>query len=69
MLSKYSKEQLQTAVAALNNYKEGPFIRYEWEELVSRLCHINDPALREKMGREMETILEKDPAFKDLEMI
>ena len=69
MFSKYSKEQLQAAVAALKNYKEGSFIRHEWEELVSRLYHINDPAIRAKMVGEMETIMEKDPAFKNFGMI
>ena len=69
MFSKYSKEQLQAAVAALKNYKEGSFIRHEWEELVSRLCHVNDPVLREKMTREMEAIVEKDPAFRNFGMI
>ncbi|MEI6825207.1 MAG: hypothetical protein WCK54_06430 [Desulfuromonadales bacterium] len=64
MFSKYSKEQLQTAVAALKNYKEGPFVRHEWEELVSRLCNINDPQIREKMHNELKAILEKDPGFK-----
>ena len=65
MFSKYSKQQLQTAAAALKNFKEEPFVRHEWEELVSRLCRINDPVLREKMTREMDTILKKNPSFKN----
>jgi hypothetical protein len=64
MFSKYSKQQLQTAVAALKNYKEGPFVCHEWEELVSRLCNNNDSQIREKMHYELKAILKKDPGFK-----
>ncbi len=64
MLSKYSKQQLQTAATALKSHAEPPFISHEWEELVYRLCHHHDPALREKMEREMKAILAKDPGFK-----
>ncbi len=64
MLSKYNKQQLQTAAAALKNHEESQFISHEWEELVSRLCHHHDPALREKMEREMKSILAKNPGFK-----
>jgi len=65
MFSKFSKQQFQTAADAMRSFREEPFIRHEWEELVSRLCRVGDPVLREKMAREMETILEKDHAFKN----
>lgn len=64
MFSKYSKQQLQAAADALRVHTESPFVSYEWEELVSRLCHHHDTALREKMEREMKAILAKDPGFK-----
>jgi hypothetical protein len=63
MTSKYSTKQIQAAVAALNTYKEEPFVKHEWEELVLHLSHDNDPRLREKMYREMDEILRKDPGF------
>ncbi|MFZ4856682.1 MAG: hypothetical protein ACOYL3_09820 [Desulfuromonadaceae bacterium] len=69
MFSKYSKEQLHAAAEALRVYKEEPFIRHEWEELVSRLCRDNDPVLREKMTREMQIIVEKNPTFKNFGML
>ena len=65
MFSKYSKQQLQTAAAAMRIHVEPPFVSYEWEELVSRLCHVDDPVLRKKMESEMKTILEKNPTFKN----
>lgn len=64
MHSKYTVKQIKAAVTALKNYKEKPFVRYEWEELVLRLSRDNDPQMREKMHREMDDILEKDPGFK-----
>ena len=66
MFSKFSKQQLQAAVEALKDYKEPHFVRHDWEELVSRLCHDSDPVLREEMTREMEIIMEKDPSFINL---
>jgi hypothetical protein len=64
MFSKYNKQQLDTAVAALKSHKVKPFISHEWEELVSRLSHDSDPQVREQMHRELQSILEKDPGFK-----
>lgn len=64
MSSKYSVQQIKAALAALKAYKEKPYVSHEWEELVFRLSHDSDPQLREKMYREMDDIMEKDPGFK-----
>jgi hypothetical protein len=64
MFSKYSKQQLHTAIAALKAHQEKPFVCHEWEELVSRLAHDSDPHVREQMHDELKEILEKDPGFK-----
>ena len=64
MCTKYSAKQIQAALTALHAYKEKTYISHEWEELVLRLSHDNDPQLREKMYREMDDILEKDPGFR-----
>jgi len=64
MESKYSAKQIKAAVTALKNYKEKPFVKHEWEELVLRLSRDNDPELRERMFHEMEEIMEKDPGFR-----
>jgi hypothetical protein len=64
MSGKYSDQQIKAAVAALNDYQEKPFVSHQWEELVLSLCRDNDPHLREKMYREMDVILKKDPGFK-----
>ncbi len=63
MYTKYSAKQVKAAVTALKNHKEKPFVRHEWEELVLRLSHDNDPQLREKMYREMDDIMKIDPGF------
>lgn len=68
MFSKYSKQQIQAAVAALNDNKDKPYISHEWEELVLRLSKDNDPQMREKMYREMDAIMENDPGFKIFRM-
>jgi hypothetical protein len=64
MSSNFSAQQIKTALASLKAYKEKPFISHEWEELVFRLSRGNDPHLREKMYREMDEIMQKDPGFK-----
>jgi hypothetical protein len=63
MSAKYSAQQIKAAVAALNAYKEKPFVKHQWEELVLRLSHNSDPLLREKMSREMNEVMAKDPGF------
>jgi hypothetical protein len=63
MFPKYSAEQIQAAVAAMKAYDTTACISHEWEELVLRLSHDNDPHLRERMYREMDEIMEKDPGF------
>lgn len=63
MTGKYSSQQRQAAVTALKANHEEPYISHQWEELVLQLSHDNDPRLREKMYREMDEILEKDPGF------
>jgi hypothetical protein len=61
MYFRYSIEQIQAAVAALNAHNEKSYVSHEWEELVFRLSRDNDPRLRERMYREMDDILTKDP--------
>jgi hypothetical protein len=68
MSTTYSAKQIKSAVAALNAYKHQPYVSHEWEELVFRLSHDNDPQLRERMHREMDEILEKDPGIKMFRM-
>jgi hypothetical protein len=63
MSDKYTVQQIKTAVAALKAYKEKPFVKHQWEELVLRLSHDSDPCLREKMKREMNDVMVKDPGF------
>jgi hypothetical protein len=63
MFTKYSAQQIKTAVTALKAHTEKPFVSHQWEELVLHLCRDNDPGLREKMYREMDDILTKDPGF------
>lgn len=69
MSKRYTAKQVKAAVTALKNHKEKPFVRHEWEELVLRLSRDNDPQLRERMYREMDDILEKDPGFKLFKMV
>lgn len=64
MAGKYSDQQRKTAVLALKAHREKPFVSHQWEELVLQLSHDNDPHMREKMYREMDAILDKDPGFK-----
>jgi hypothetical protein len=68
MSTTYSVQQIQAAVAALKAFKERPFVSHEWEEIVSRLIRDNDPRLRERMYREVDDILAKDPGFKVFNM-
>lgn len=68
MVGKYSAQQIKAAVAALKTHQEKPYVSHQWEELVLRLSHDNDPQLREKMYREMKVILDKDPGFKIFRM-
>lgn len=63
MTTTYSKQQILTAVTALKAHKEKPFVTHQWEELVLQLTGGQDPRLREKMCREMDEILKKDPGF------
>jgi hypothetical protein len=64
MVEKFSDQQIKAAISALKAHKEKPFVSHQWEELVLQLSHDNDPHFREKMSREMETILDNDPEFK-----
>jgi hypothetical protein len=63
MSTTYCCQQIQVAVAAMKAYKEKPFVSHEWEELVFRLSRDSDPQLREKMYREIDEIVAKDPGF------
>lgn len=63
-MSKFiSAQQIKAASTALNAYKEKPFVKHQWEELVYYLSRGNDPQLREQMYREMDAIREKEPRF------
>ena len=68
MAGKYSDQQIKAAVAALNAHQEKPFVSHQWEELVLLLSRDNDPHMRERMYREMDAILDKDPGFKIFRM-
>ena len=68
MSTTYNAQQIQAAVAALKTLKEKPFVKHQWEELVFWLSRDNDPQMRERMYREMDTILEKDPGSKVFKM-
>jgi hypothetical protein len=63
MSTTYSEQQIKAAVTALNVYHEKPFVKHQWEELVFHLCRNNDPVMRERMIREMDEILEKEPGL------
>lgn len=68
MSSIFSEKQIKAAVSALKANKEKHYVSHEWEELVFRLSRDNDPQMREKMYREMDEILAKDPGFKTFRM-
>jgi hypothetical protein len=44
------------ACSLLRAYQEQPFINYKWEELVGKLCRMEDPGLRETGLRELKNI-------------
>ena len=54
----FSTQQIKTALEALRGHKEKPFVKHQWEELVTALCHCDDPALRERMQRKLAVIRE-----------
>jgi hypothetical protein len=64
----FSEQQIKDAASALKSHKEKPFVSHTWEELVSCLSHDSDPVLREKMVRELDEILKKNPGFKSFMM-
>lgn len=68
MAEKYSDQQRKSAVMALNAFQEKPFVSHQWEELVLLLSRDNDPHMREKMHREMDAILDKDPGSEIFKM-
>jgi hypothetical protein len=68
MSAKFTDQQIKAASSALNAYKEKPFVKHQWEELVFRLSHDSDPCMRERMYHEMDIILEKDPGFRVFKM-
>lgn len=63
MSVKYSQQQIRSAVTALKAYKEKPFVKHQWEELVYYLSQGDDPRLREKMSGEVDDIMSKNPGF------
>ncbi len=61
MSPKHSAKQIKATVDALNAYREKPFVKHQWEELVYYLSRSSDHVLRERMSREMIDLLAKDP--------
>lgn len=59
----YTAQQIKKSVEALKAYQDKSYVSHEWEELVYQLSKDIDPKLRERMHREMEDILKKDPGF------
>ncbi len=56
MSKENSSKKISEAISILNTYKERPFIKHQWEELVQQLSQMNDPQIREIAKREMDTI-------------
>jgi hypothetical protein len=63
MSKKKPSKQTSEAISILKSYKERPFIKHQWEELVQQLSQMNDPQLREIANREMNTIHENNDWF------
>lgn len=65
-----SKENLSKraseAISILNSYRERPFIKHQWEELVQQLSQMNDPQIREIAKVEMVSIIENNGLFKKI---
>jgi len=63
MSKENSSKKIREAISILNSYKERPFIKHQWEELVQQLSQMNDPQLREIAKREMDSIQENSTWF------
>lgn len=57
-------ERARAAVSALKALPDKQFVKYEWEELVSRLYRMDDPLLREMVKKEVDAIRARDPWFR-----
>ncbi|MEI6215039.1 MAG: hypothetical protein WCP10_13110 [Desulfuromonadales bacterium] len=66
MTSRFSEQQIKTAVAAMKAFVEKPYIRYERWERALCLSKTEDPALRELMRHEVEVMQKDDPGFQAL---
>jgi hypothetical protein len=66
MSKEKSSNRISEAISILNAYKERPFIKHQWEELVQHLSQMNDPQLRDLAKREMDSIHENNAWFKKL---
>jgi hypothetical protein len=64
MASESYSIKTNATVAALKSYKERPFVKHQWEELVLELYRMNDPLLLAMISREMKFIRDNDPCFK-----
>ena len=65
MFSKFTSQQRAVAAAALREHQEKPFIDYQREEIVNRLCHDASPLARTKMLQEFAGIFPKPIDKKD----
>jgi hypothetical protein len=63
MSVKYNQQQIRSAVTALKAYREKPFVKHQWEEVVFYLSQGDDPGMRATMSRELEDIKNKNPGI------
>jgi hypothetical protein len=56
--------KIDATLSALKSYKERPFVKHQWEELVLHLYQMNDPLLIAMISLDMKFIRENDPSFK-----
>ena len=57
-----NRQKIEQACELLKAYRETPFIRYEWEELLEKLSCSDDPNLRRIALREREATLDEKPS-------
>ncbi len=65
MFSKFTSQQRTVAATALREHQEKPFIDYQREEIVNRLCHDASPLARAKILLEFTGIFPKPIDKKD----
>lgn len=49
------KIKTSAALAALKSYKERPFVKHQWDELVMNLNRVNDAKLLELIGQDKDS--------------